>query len=63
MSQMTTGDMADRGLQEVQEQLRNIENILKAEQKRRVETNEIIDRYITDYLEQLQSSLSERVNS
>jgi len=60
---MTTGDMADRGLQEVQEQLRNIENILKAEQKRRVETNEIIDRYITDYLEQLQSSLSERVNS
>jgi hypothetical protein len=63
MSQITTGDMADRGLQEVQEQLRNIENILKAEQKRRVETNEIIDRYITDYLEQLQSSLSERVNS
>ena len=50
MSQLVA---VDTGLTEVQEHLRNIENILKAEQKRRVESNEIMDEYISNYLEQL----------
>lgn len=35
----------------VQEQLNNIENIMKGEQKRRIESNEIMNEYITNYLQ------------
>ena len=54
--------MTDQGLLEVQEQLKNLENILKAEQKRRVESNEIMNEYILNYLDQLQYSLNDRVS-
>jgi tetrahydromethanopterin S-methyltransferase subunit A len=40
--------------------LKEIENILKAEQKRRVESNEIMNEYIISYMEQLERSLNER---
>ena len=50
-------------MQEVQEQLKNIENILKAEQKRRVESNEIMNEYIVNYLDQLQQNLGDRVSA
>ena len=63
MSQFAGAEMTDRGLLEVQEQLKGIESILKAEQKRRVDSNEAIDEYIRKYLEKLQTSLSERVSS
>ena len=39
------------GLSEVAESLRQIENIMKAESKRRVESNQIMDEYITNYLD------------
>ncbi len=35
---------------------------MKAESKRRVESNEVMLEYITDYLDQLQQSLNNRVN-
>lgn len=63
MSQLAAAEMTDRGLLEVQEQLKGIESILKAEQKRRVDSNDAIDEYIRKYLEKLQTSLSERVSS
>ena len=40
-----------RGLKEVQDQLNALENILKAEKKRRNESNEIMDEYIGHYLD------------
>ena len=40
--------------------MKEIENILKAEQKRRVESNEIMNEYIISYMEQLERSLNER---
>eukprot|EP00347_Sterkiella_histriomuscorum_P006836 403351248 len=51
----------DAALSEVSDSLRQIENIMKAEQKRRVESNEIMNEYITSYLDQLQQSLNDRV--
>ena len=51
------------GLSEVAESLRQIENIMKAESKRRVESNQIMDEYITNYLDQLQQSLNDRAKT
>ena len=53
----------ESGMPEVQVQLKNIENIMKAEQKRRVESNEIMNEYIINYLQQLQLNLNDRVGS
>ena len=36
---------------------------MKAESKRRVESNEIINDYIANYLDQLQQSLNSQVNA
>jgi hypothetical protein len=54
---MTT-NVVDPGLQAVQEQLQNIENIMKAEQKRRTEANEALNDFILGYLDSLQDTLS-----
>lgn len=52
-----------KGLHDVMESLKNVENIIKAEQKRRVESNEIMNDYIVNYLDQLQASINGRVNA
>ncbi len=40
-----------------------IENILRGEQKRRLDSNEIMSSYITEYLDKLQAGLEERVGA
>ena len=52
----------DPALLEVQEQLKALESILKAEAKRRVESNEIMQEYILNYLNELETTLGRRVN-
>jgi hypothetical protein len=43
--------------------LKSIENILKAEQKRRVDSNAIMQDYLVNYLDQLQQALGDRVST
>jgi len=45
----------------VTESLGQIEAILKAESKRRLEANKLTDDYIMDYLEKLEQNLNNRV--
>jgi len=45
----------------VTENLNQIEAILKAESKRRLEANKLTDEYIMDYLEKLEQNLNNRV--
>ena len=45
----------------VTESLNQIEAILKAESKRRIEANSLTDTYISDYLDKLEQSLNTRV--
>lgn len=45
----------------VQESLGQIEAILKAESKRRLEANKLTDEYIMEYLEKLETNLNSRV--
>lgn len=42
----------------VQESLNQIEAILKAESKRRIEANKLTEEYILEYLDKLESSLN-----
>lgn len=43
--------------------MKSIENILKAEQKRRVDSNAIMQDYLVNYLDQLQQALGDRVST
>lgn len=52
----------DEEIKLVQEQLIKIENILKAESKRRIEANQITEEYILNYLDSLEQNLNKRVN-
>jgi len=52
----------DGELDAIQEQLQKIENILKAESKRRLEANQIMEESILDYLDKLEQQLHLRVN-
>lgn len=45
----------------VTENLNQIEAILKAESKRRIEANKLSEDYIMDYLEKMESELNSRV--
>lgn len=45
----------------ISENLSQIEAILKAESKRRLEANRLTEDYIMDYLEKLETSLTSRV--
>ena len=45
----------------ITESLSQIEAILKAESKRRLEANKLTEEYINDYLDKLESSLNQRV--
>ena len=45
----------------ITENLSQIEAILKAESKRRLEANKLTEEYINDYLDKLESSLNQRV--
>ena len=45
----------------VQENLNQIEAILKAESKRRIEANKLTEDYILEYLDKLENSLNTRV--
>ena len=46
----------------VQESLGQIEAILKAESKRRLEANKLTEEYILEYLEKLETSLNNQVS-
>jgi len=59
----TIDSYQDPGITEATDKLNSIENILKAEQKRRSESNTIMHDYILDYLDQLQQSLTNRVGT
>ena len=50
-------------IQLVQENLDQIEAILKAESKRRMEANQITEEYIKNYLDGLEKNLTQRVNA
>ena len=52
----------DEEIKLVHESLQKIENILKAESKRRLEANQITEDYIITYLESLEQNLDKRVN-
>ena len=53
----------EEGIKKVAESLSSIENILKAEEKRRKESNQVIREYIDSYLNELQASLTRKVSS
>mmetsp|Transcript_19724 Transcript_19724/g.24329 ORF Transcript_19724/g.24329 Transcript_19724/m.24329 type:complete len:119 (+) Transcript_19724:1-357(+) len=52
---------ANDELSMIQESLNQIEAILNAESKRRLEANRLTEDYIMDYLEKLETSLNSRV--
>ena len=54
--------MLDEEIRLVHESLQKIENILKAESKRRLEANQITEDYIITYLDSLEQNLDKRVN-
>jgi len=59
----TINSYEDPGVQEATKKLSSIEDILKAEQKRRAESNTIMHDYILDFLDELQQTLSSRVGT
>ena len=52
----------DEEIRLVHDSLQKIENILKAESKRRLEANQITEDYIVSYLDSLEQNLTKRVS-
>ena len=55
--------MQDEELQLVKEQLASIEAVLKAESKRRIEANHIMDDYIMGFMTSIEDQLTARVDT
>lgn len=53
MSQELDQDLSQKEITQAQDQLKQIEYIIKAENKRRIESNEIMNDYITEFLNSL----------
>ena len=60
---MNNEEREDQELKEVGESLTSIENIMVAENKRRLESNQIMHSFIEDYLKTLNESITNRVDT
>ena len=56
-------DELDEELQEVTKGLKAIENVMIAEQKRRLESNTIMNNFIEDFIRTLQDKITEKVDN
>lgn len=55
-------DSLEVELDEVHKDLKKIENIMAAEHKRRIESNQIMSNFIEDYLKNLEESITNHVD-
>ena len=60
--QMTTVEEDDDELLEVQDQLRDIDQIMIAETKRRIESNQIMADFIDEYLKTLNQNITNKID-
>ncbi len=57
-----SNDSLEVELDEVYKDLKKIENIMAAEHKRRIESNQIMSNFIEDYLKNLEESITNHVD-
>ena len=55
-------DTFDEELENINESLKKIENIMIAENKRRIESNQIMSEFIEDYIRTLNESITSKVD-